>query len=106
MARRSLKKFMLAHHDRLAKLTPARTHQSPCKRTHNISQVIPPLLAAAAPAFCWDGFGHQTVGLIAQQYVTRDANATNGDLIGLNPAFDISDAAAWADTAGNWDNLP
>ncbi|KAK3356448.1 S1/P1 nuclease [Lasiosphaeria hispida] len=64
------------------------------------------LLSAAAPAICWDGFGHQTVGFIAQKYFTHQANATVGALIGLGDAFDIGDAAAWADTIRDRDNLP
>ncbi|KAK3392829.1 S1/P1 nuclease [Podospora didyma] len=62
--------------------------------------------AAATPAFCWDGFGHQTVGFLAQKYFSSEANATFGALAGLSDGFDIGDAAAWADTVRGVDNLP
>ena len=69
-------------------------------------RTIPLLLLAAVPAICWDGFGHQTVGFVAQKYFTEEANATIGALIGLNERFDIGDAAAWADTVRGNENLP
>jgi len=63
-------------------------------------------LLAATPALSWDGFGHQTVGYVAQKYFTASANATFGALIGLNSTFDIGDAAAWADTIRGSENMP
>ncbi|KAK0620151.1 S1/P1 nuclease [Immersiella caudata] len=63
-------------------------------------------LLAVNPALSWDGFGHQTVGYIAQKYFTSEANATLGAIIGLNSNFDIGDAAAWADTVRDGANLP
>jgi hypothetical protein len=65
-----------------------------------------PLLLLAVPAASWDGFGHQTVGFIAQKYFTKEANTTFGALVGLGKTFDIGDAAAWADTIRDKDNLP
>ncbi|KAK0641372.1 S1/P1 nuclease [Cercophora newfieldiana] len=67
---------------------------------------LPLALLAATPALSWDGFGHQTVGYIAQKYFTSETNATLGAIIGLNPEFDIGDAAAWADTVRDGANLP
>ncbi len=64
------------------------------------------LIFLAVPARCWDSFGHQTVGFLAQKYFTVDANATFSALVGLQQEFDIGDAAAWADTIRDKDNLP
>ena len=67
---------------------------------------ITTILTLAAPALCWDGFGHQTVGFLAQKYFTAETNLLVRDLVGLRPDFDIGDAAAWADTVRDRDNLP
>jgi len=64
------------------------------------------LAALAAPAYSWDPFGHQTVGFLAHKYFTAEANATFDALVGLRKEFDIGDAAAWADTIRDKDNLP
>ncbi|KAK3987692.1 S1/P1 nuclease [Cladorrhinum sp. PSN332] len=67
---------------------------------------LPLVLALAIPATAWDPFGHQTVGFLAQKYLTEQANDTISSLIGLNSDFDIGDAAAWADTVRDKDGLP
>ncbi|KAK4221058.1 S1/P1 nuclease [Podospora fimiseda] len=71
-----------------------------------LSFKLPLVLALAVPATAWDPFGHQTVGFLAQKYFTPQANKTISSLIGLNPDFDIGDAAAWADTVRDKDGLP
>ncbi|KAK5657640.1 hypothetical protein OQA88_2712 [Cercophora sp. LCS_1] len=70
------------------------------------AQSLPLLFLAAIPALGWDGFGHQTVGFIAQKYFSAEANETIGALLNLGDNFDIGDAAAWADTVRDRDNLP
>jgi hypothetical protein len=65
-------------------------------------------LAAATAPVCWgwDSLGHQTVGYLAQIFFSAQANVTFNALLGLREEFDIGDAAAWADTVRDRDNLP
>lgn len=55
------------------------------------------LLGLASQAVAWGGLGHRTVGYLAQKYFNDNAVAYFENVINPSNAFDISDAAIWAD---------
>lgn len=56
------------------------------------------LLAFASETIAWGGLGHRTVGYLAQKYFNENAVAYFEKVINPSNAFDISDAAVWADS--------
>jgi len=55
------------------------------------------LLSFTFGAAAWGGLGHRTVGYLAQKYFDDNAVAYFEKVIHPSNAFDISDAAIWAD---------
>jgi len=56
------------------------------------------------PATSWGNIGHRTVGYLAEKYLNPQATDFFNGIINPSDAFDISDAATWADRhrQGEW----
>jgi hypothetical protein len=63
-----------------------------------------PLVLFFTPAASWGNLGHRTIGYLAKQYMTPQANEFFNSIIDPSDSFDISDAAVWADShrQGAW----
>jgi hypothetical protein len=56
------------------------------------------LLSLSSCALAWGTLGHETVALVAQQYVADETKTFCQDVLGNKSATYLADVATWADT--------